>query len=413
MTGRPRVVVTGLGVRTSAGGGVAQMWDALCAPRSCARGITGFDPEGLPVRIACEIPDFSPVGYLSAKEAARTDRSTQLAVCAATDALTDAGLRERTGGPRWAVVTGSANGGEATREAALLDADARGHGRPRASHVPAYMANAGAAMLSLLYGITGPGLCFSTACASGGHAVGEGAQLIRTGAADVVLAGAHEACVTPTIVLAFAKSGSLARDNGDPARASRPFDRDRSGFVLAEGAAFLILESWSAARARGANVRAELVGYGRTSDAHHLTAPLPDGAGAAACMRQALADAQLTPRDVAHVHAHGTATELGDLAEARALAAVFGAGAVPVTSSKAVLGHAIGAAGAIAAVVATLSVRWRAAPPVANLDALDPRCEIDAVRGGVRDLPAGPVVCNSFGFGGHNTCLVLAPGPEG
>ncbi|MER5754887.1 beta-ketoacyl-[acyl-carrier-protein] synthase family protein [Streptomyces sp. NPDC002088] len=395
-----RVAVTGLGVRSAAGTTPEALWKALLEPRPAAAAIRSFDASALPVDVACEIPGFDPAGYLTPKQVARTDRSVQFALCAATDAVRDAGGLAAVP-ERRAVVTGTAYGGVLTQE--------EGIGRPRALYVPKMMSNAGAFWITTEHGIGGPSLTISTACASGGHAVGEGMQLIRAGSADVVVAGGHEASLTPTNLLAFCRAGTLATGFADPAGASRPFDAGRRGFVLAEGAAFVVLERLEAARARGARIYAELTGYGRNSDAYHLTSPHPEGAGARACMELALADASVAAQEVVHVNAHGTGTELNDLAEARAITAVFGAGAVPVTAPKAVTGHAIGAAGALEAVIAALSVAEGLAPPTANLAQLDPRCELDLVSGAPRKLPAGPVISNSFAFGGHNACLVLAP----
>jgi 3-oxoacyl-[acyl-carrier-protein] synthase II len=411
MTERNRVAITGLGVRTPVGVGVAGLWDALQLARSTAARTTAFDPSGLPVDISCEVLDLDTSGYLSPKDAARADRATQLGFCAATDALADAGSPG--GDPsRRAVVTGTCFGGISTQEQALLDHDERGHGRPRPLHVPMVMPNAAAALISMRHGMTGPSLCVSTTCASGAQAVGEAARLIRDGSADLVVAGGNEAPITPTIVLAFHRAGALAAWPGDPWEASRPFDRDRRGFVLAEGAAFLVLENWRHAVQRDARIYAELTGYGRTSDAHHLTAPHPEGSGAIAGMEQALADAGLTAGEITHVNAHGTSTLLNDLTEARALARVFGPRAVPVTATKSVTGHLIGASGAVEAVVAALTVHKGLAHPTANADMLDPECEIDLVSGESRKLPGGPVLSNSFGFGGHNVSLVLSPAYE-
>ncbi|WP_425246795.1 beta-ketoacyl-[acyl-carrier-protein] synthase family protein [Streptomyces sp. NEAU-NA10] len=402
-----RVVITGMGVRNPAGDTPGALWEALARSRPAAGPVRSFDVPGFPVDVACEIEGFDAGGYLTRKQTARADRSMQLAFCAAADAIADAGgLAAETG--RRAVVTGSAYGGLVTQEEALLR-QVNGVGRPRPSNQPMVMSNAGAALISMAYEIGGPSLTLSTACASGAHAVGEAAQLVRSGAADVVVAGGHDTPLTPTTMLAMYRLGALATGFADPARSSRPFDVERRGFVMAEGAAFVVLERLESARARGARIYAELAGYGRNSDAHHLTAPHPEGAGARACMTAALADAGVTAREVVHVNAHGTGTELNDLVEARAIASLFGACEVPVTAPKSVTGHAIGAAGAVEAVIAALSVAEGLAPPTANLTELDPRCELDVVTGAPRKLPAGPVLSNSFAFGGHNACLVLAP----
>jgi 3-oxoacyl-[acyl-carrier-protein] synthase II len=402
---RIRVAVTGLGVRTPAGNDLKTFWDTLIEGRSTARTITSFDPAGLPVDFACQVPAFAAADYVTGKQVRRMDRTTLLAVCAAADAMADAG---QTGIPpeRRAVVTGTGLAGNETTETALLGHD--GHGRPSALYVPKVMHNAAAAFVSMEHRILGPSLTVSTACASGGHAIGEGLRLLRDGSADMVVAGGSEACVSPTILLAFHRCGALSQRVSEPERASRPFDAARDGFVLAEGAAFVVLERLEDAARRGARVYAELAGYGRTSDAHHLTMPDPDGEGAERCVRQALADAGLSPEEVVHVNAHGSATPLNDVTEARLIARIFGPGQVPVTSTKSVIGHAIGAAGAIEAVVSALTLHERLAHPTINLEVQDPRCEIDVVRR-PRPIAPGAVLSNSFAFGGHNASLVFTP----
>ncbi|MFH0519221.1 beta-ketoacyl-[acyl-carrier-protein] synthase family protein [Streptomyces sp. M41] len=397
MSRRPAVAVTGLGVRCAAGATVAQLWESLLRGRP-AISLHTFDDEGTVVCPASAMTGFDPAGYLSPKEVRRADRSVQLAVCAAADAVEDAGgLHVEP--VRRAVVTGTGYGGVISQE--------NGIGHPDVLYAPRLMHNAGAYWVSARLGVTGPSLTISTACASGTHAVGEAMQMIRAGSADVVVAGGHDSPLTPTTALAFGRAGAMVTECEDPAAASRPFDVDRRGFVLAEGAAFLVLERLDLALARGARIHATLTGYGRTSDAHHLTAPHPDGAGARACMEQALADAGTTPDAVAHVNAHGTGTELNDLAEARAIADLFGPAAVPVTASKSVTGHGLGVAGALEAVITVLSVREGLAPPTASLTRLDPRCDIDAVTAEPRKIPGGPVISNSFAFGGHNACVVF------
>ncbi|MEV0612123.1 beta-ketoacyl-[acyl-carrier-protein] synthase family protein [Nonomuraea sp. NPDC050404] len=403
MRGQVRVAVTGLGVRTPAGNDLATFWDTLVAGRSTARTITSFDAAGLPVGFGCQVPDFDTVPYVTGKQARRMDRATLLAVCAADDAMADAaGGGEPSVPPeRRAVVTGTALGGSATSEATLL-----GDGQPSALYIPRTMPNAAAAFVSMRHRILGPSLTVSTACASGGHTIGEGLRLLRDGSADLVMAGGTEACLTPTTLLAFHRCGALSQRTAEPERASRPFDATRDGFVLAEGAAFVVLERLDDAVRRGARVYAELAGYGRTSDAHHLTSPDPKGEGAERCIQQALADAGLSPGDVAHVNAHGSGTPLNDVTEAQVIARLFGPGRVPVTSTKSVLGHAIGAAGAIEAVAGVLTLHERLIHPTINLDVQDPACEIDVVRG-PRPLLPGAVVSNSFAFGGHNASLVF------
>lgn len=397
MSGRHAVAVTGLGVRCAAGATPDALWESLLESRPATR-LHAFDDAGGVVHPACPMTDFDPSGYLTPKEVRRADRSVQMAVCAAADAVEDAGGLHVAPGRR-AVVTGTGYGGVISQEDGL--------GHPDVLYAPRLMHNAGAYWISARLGITGPSLTVSTACASGTHAVGEALQMIRAGCADVVVAGGHDSPLTPTTALAFGRAGAMVTECENPAAASRPFDAGRQGFVLAEGAAFLVLERLDLAQARGARIHATLTGYGRTSDAHHLTAPHPDGAGARACMEQAIADAGTTADAVTHVNAHGTGTELNDLAEARAVTALFGPAGVPVTAPKSVTGHGLGVAGALEAVITVLSVREGLAPPTASLTRLDPRCDIDVVTAEPRKIPNGPVLSNSFAFGGHNACVVF------
>ncbi|MGW0484083.1 beta-ketoacyl-[acyl-carrier-protein] synthase family protein [Nonomuraea sp. NPDC003214] len=411
MTSRARIAVTGLGVRTAAGPHPKHLWDALISGRSTARRITSFDTTGLGVDVACQVGDLDTAPYLTPRQARHLDRVSKLAVCAAADAFDDAfgaGDAIRTPPERRAVVTGIGFCGVETYEDGMLDVRHPGRGNPGPLHVLKIMSNAPASAIGLRHRIHGPSMSVTTACASGAHAIGEAVRLLRDGSADLVVAGGAEACVTPTILQAFDQCRTLSRHTAEPQRACRPFDAGRDGFVLAEGAAFLILETLDGARARGAHVHAELAGYGRTNDAHHLLAPAPEGEGAYRCMRAALSDAGLSPGQVSHVNAHGTGTQLNDLTEAQAITRLFGPHAVPVTAVKAVTGHALGAAGAIEAVAAVLTLAHGTVPPTANLGTLDPRCEVDVVRE-ARPLPAGAVLSNSFGFGGHNATLIIAP----
>ncbi|GAA3579112.1 beta-ketoacyl-ACP synthase II [Nonomuraea rosea] len=407
MAARRRVAVTGMGVRTPAGAHPKELWNALLSGRSTARRITSFDTEGLGVGFACEVPDLDEETYLTPKEVRRLDRAARLAVCAAGDALADAGA-VRTPAARRAVVTGSSFGGMRTTEATLFDGRHPGRGNPGPLYMPQIMHNAPAAAISIRFQAAGPSLSVATACASGADAIGAGARLIRDGSADLVIAGGTEACVTATVLMAFDRCGALSRRNDAPERAGRPFDVERDGFVLAEGAAFAILESLEHALRRDARVHAELAGYGACSDAYHLTAPSAQGEGAYRCMRAALSDAGLAADEIAHVSAHGTGTRLNDLGEAQAIGRLFGSVRVPVTAAKGVTGHAIGATGAIEAVAAVLAMGELTIPPIANLETPDPKCDINVVRK-VRSMPPGPVMSNSFGFGGHNASLIFAP----
>ena len=405
---RQRVAITGLGVKSPAGADTAALWSVVRAGRSCAGPITLFDASSLPVGFACEVPDFDGEAYLGAKEARRADRVAQLGFAAGTDALADAGPLGADPG-RCGVVVGTGVGGLATQENEERVLFERGPARVSPFLVPMMMANATAALVAMRHGWRGPNLCLATACAAGGHAIGEAARLVREGSADVVLAGGTEAAITPVALAAFARMGALSARAGDAERASRPFDVERDGFVMGEGAAFLVLERWDRAVGRDARIYGEVLGYGRNSGAFHVTAPAPGGAGAATCMELALDDAGLVVGDIGHVNAHGTSTPLNDAAEASAVAKVFGPGAVPVTSTKGALGHLVGAAGAVEAVASLLAMAEGVVPPTANHQVLDPELEIDVVAGAPRPIGTAPVLSNSFGFGGHNASLVLGP----
>jgi len=404
--GRPRVVVTGVGVKTPAGNDVASFWEQLRAGRASARTIERFDPAGLAITFAGEVRDFDAVEYFGPKEARRQDRVTQLGFGAAADALGDAG--ELGADPsRCAVIIATGVGGLHTLEENQRLYFDKGPSRVSPFFVPMMMPNATAGVVAMQLGWTGPNLCVATACAAGAHAIGEGVRLIRDGTADVVMAGGTEAAVTPLTVAAFARMGALSSRNDDPERASRPFDADRDGFVIGEGAGCVVLEPLERARARGATVYGEVAGYGRNADAYHITAPSPGGAGAAVCMQLALDDAAMEPSAIGHVNAHGTSTPLNDAAEAEAVRKVFGDAPPVVTSTKGVTGHLIGAAGAVEAIAALLSVRDGIVPPTANLERVGDDIELDVVAGTPREVGHTPAISNSFGFGGHNASLVL------
>jgi len=387
-----RVAITGVGVLAGAGIGDA-FFEGLCRPQ----------PTG-----ARLVPDFDPLRWMTAKEAHRADRFTQMATAAAAMALADGGAPNALGltvdPARAGVVIGTGIGGVNTLESQMTVA--REHGPRRVSPVlvPKMMANAAAASLSIRYGWLGPCETPVTACAAGSHAIGSAGLLVASGRCDVVLAGAAEAPITP-IALAGFRNMTAMSDSG----ISRPFDARRDGFVIGEGAAVLLLEDWDHAIGRGATILAELAGAANTADGYHLTAPAPDGAGAIACMELALADAALDPGDVAHVNAHGTSTPLNDRVEAEAITKVFGSPGPPVTSIKGVTGHSFGAAGAIEAASAVLSIRHRLIPPTAGFELPDPSIAIDVVHGSPRPWEPGPIVSNSFAFGGHNGCLVILP----
>jgi 3-oxoacyl-[acyl-carrier-protein] synthase II len=307
------------------------------------------------------------------------------------------------------VVGGTGIGGLITLEAQERVMMERGPSRVTPFLVPMMMPNATPALVAMHLGMTGPNWCVATACAAGSNAIGEGLRLIRDGSSDLVMAGGTEAVVTPIAIAAFARMGALSGRHGDPASASRPFDVDRDGFVIGEGACFLVLERWDRAEARGAHIYGEVLGYGRNADAYHVTAPSPGGAGASACMQLALDDAGLLPTDIAHINAHGTSTPLNDASEAEAIAKVFGEYRPLVTSTKGVTGHLIGAAGAVEAAACLLAMRDGLVPPTANHAQADPEMRIDIVAGSPR-AAHGRALSNSFGFGGHNATLILGPG---
>jgi 3-oxoacyl-[acyl-carrier-protein] synthase II len=404
-----RVAVTGLGVISPAGSTVERFWTTLLAGRSVAAPVQRTDVSEASIQFACEARDFDPRSVLSEKEARRTDRFAQFTIAAAEAAYSDAGQPD-VDGARVGTIVGNGLGGLETvdhgaRE--FLGMFAPGlKGRMNPLFVPTVMPNAGAAHVSMRRDFRGPCLTISTACAAGAHAVGEGLRLLRDRSADLVVVAGAEAPVTPSVLVAFGAAHALSERSADPASASRPFDADRDGFVLAEGGAALVLERYEDAVARRAPIRAELLGYGRNTDAYHLVAPPPDGRGAVDCMRLALEDAGLTPRDVAHVDAHGTSTPHNDAAEAVAIRTLFGPNAPPVTSIKGVLGHAIGAAGAIEAVASVLTIAERCIPPTANFTTPDPQIALDVVTE-PRPLGDGAVLSNSFAFGGHNAVLVF------
>jgi 3-oxoacyl-[acyl-carrier-protein] synthase II len=416
------VVITGLGVKTPAGLTVEEFWDTLVAARTAAAPITLYDASRHSVGFACEVRGFDAVPYVGPKEVRRTDRAALLAVAAAADALGDAAAigmdaadellptpspDDLAADPlRCAVVAGTGIGGIRTLEDQVIGYAEKGPGRVGPFLVPMMMPNAAAALIAIRHGFTGPNLAVATACATGAHAIGEGARLLRDGMADVVVCGGTEASVSPVSMAAFARMGALSR-NPDPAAASRPFDDDRDGFVMGEGAGFLVLEPYDRAVARGARVHGEVLGYGLTCDAHHITAPIDDGSGAVAAVEMALADAGLAAGAIGHVNAHGTSTPQNDAAEAAAIAKVFGPGAVPVTSTKGVTGHLIGAAGAVEAVAALLAAGRGLVPPTANHRQTD--LPVDVVAGEPRPIEVAPAVSTSFAFGGHNAALVLGP----
>ena len=387
---RRRVAVTGLGVVASCGTGADAFWN----------GIIGPAPDG-PRRIE----DFDPAAWFdNPKEARRTDRFAQFAFAAASQALEQSG--DPAGDPtRRGVWVGTGVGGLMTIEDQIVVRHEKGDRRVSPFLVPMMMPNAAAAGISMKYGWQGPCETTTTACAAGTHSIGNGARLIQSGRCDAVIAGSSEAAMTPTGVAGFTNMTAISSSG-----VSRPFDVRRDGFVMAEGGAVLVLEEWEAAQQRGATILAEVLGSASTADAHHITAPAPGGSGAISCIELALVDAGIDATDVRHINAHGTSTPLNDAAEAEAIAKVFGSSGPPVTSIKGITGHALGAAGALEAVAVVMSMQHELIPPTVGYSEPDPEiATIDLVYGEPRPWTPGPTLSNSFGFGGHNGCVVFGP----
>jgi 3-oxoacyl-[acyl-carrier-protein] synthase II len=411
MSGR-RVVITGTGLITAVGNDVRSTWESLLAGRSGAAPITLFDASRHDVRFACEVKDFDPSEYLDRKEVKRTDRFLQFALATAQQAVAEAGIEQvlRDESPdRTGVIVGSGIGGLATLEEQHIRMLERGPDRVSPFFIPMFIADMAAGLISMRYGVRGPNYCTVSACASSAHAVGLAFRSIRTGEADVMIAGGTEATITPLCVAGFSSMKALSTRNDAPEKASRPFDAGRDGFVLGEGSGMLIMESLEHARARGATILAELRGFGQSADAYHMTAPAPEGAGAQVAMRDALADAGLEPADVDYINAHGTSTPANDATETVAIKKVFGERAyeVVVGSTKSMTGHSLGAAGAVETVISTLVCREGLIPPTINFEEADPECDLDYGHRGVTERPVRAALSNSFGFGGHNVALAI------
>jgi 3-oxoacyl-[acyl-carrier-protein] synthase II len=402
-----RVVVTGIGPVTPVGIGLKSFWDGIVSGRPGGGDVTLFDVSEFPVRTAAEVRDFDPTAFMEPKAIKRTDRAIHFAVAAAKLAWEDAGTPQ-VEPSRTAVVVSTGIGGLTTMLAQTRILFDKGPGRVSAFLVPAMMPNASAGQVAMEMGFTGPNTCIVTACAAGAHGVGEGYRYIVDGLADVCLAGGTEAVITPLSMAGFAQMQALSR-YPDGAKASRPFDAERDGFVLAEGACILVLEDAERAEARGARIYAELAGYGASADAHHITAPEPQGAGAVLAIEATLADAGEPPEAVDYINAHGTSTPLNDASETRALKKVFGDHAykVPISSTKSMTGHMLGAAGAVEAAVAALSIAEGVVPPTINYETPDPECDLDYVPNESRKVEVRLALSNSFGFGGQNAVLAL------
>jgi beta-ketoacyl-acyl-carrier-protein synthase II len=407
---RPRVVITGLGAITPLGNSVRETWEGLVAGRSGIGLITSFDASEYPTRIAGEIKDFDPKTYMSFKEARRMSRASQVAVATATQAIQDAGFSD--GWPdveEVSVLYGTGVGGLDQVEDHLKTLWEKGWHRVSPFGITSAITNMPAHHISQMFQIKGRISTITTACATGTQAVGEAAELIRRGVARVVVSGGVEAVITPTPIAGFSVMRALSTRNDEPERASRPFDRDRDGFVFSEGGATLILEDLEHAQARGARIYAEVLGHASSSDAYHVAAPDPEGEGAVRAMQWSLEDAGLEPQDIEYINAHGPATILNDPTETLAIKTLFGEYAynIPISSTKSMIGHPMGAAGAIEALVCTLTLHEGVIHPTINLDNPDPDCDLDYVPHKARQVQVEAALSNSFGLGGQNACLVL------
>jgi len=405
-----QVVITGMGSVTPLGNDIRALWKALAQGRSGIGHITKFDASSLPSRIAGEVKRFDPLSFMAPKEAHRTDPFIQYALASALMAMEDSRLSLTPHSAlRTGVLVGSGRGGVMTNEKNVIAFLAKGHRAVSPYYTPMTLVNMASGFVAMKLGARGPCLDVSTACATGTHAIGEAMKIIQRGDADVMIAGGTEAALTPLVLAGFCQAKALSRRNSEPERASRPFDRDRDGFVLAEGAGVLVLEDLRHAERRGADIYAELAGYGLTSDAFHYTRPDPDGDGAARAMSLALADAGMRPEEIGYLNAHGTSTVSNDAIETLAIKQAFGAAAKKlfVSSVKSMLGHMLGAAGAVEAAVTALAVRDGIIPPTINLEHPDPACDLDYVPNAARTQSVGAALSNSLGFGGTNAALVI------
>jgi len=406
-----RVVVTGMGAITPVGNDVATTWQSLIEGKSGTAPITKFDATKFPVRFAAEVKGFNPLDYMDRKEAKRADQYTQYAVAGARQAMTNAGLVERNGmdPDRIGVIIGSGIGGLKSFEEQHDVYRERGVGKISPFFIPMFIADIAAGIVSMMFNAKGPNYATVSACATSAHAIGDAYRTIQYGDADVMITGGAEATVTPMAIGGFANMKALSERNDSPETASRPFDATRDGFVMGEGAGILILEELEHALNRGATIYAEIVGYGATGDAYHLTAPAPDGEGAQRAMKRALKDAGLEPKDIQYINAHGTSTPANDFNETRAIKAVFGEDAkkVNVSSTKSATGHMLGAAGAVEAIVSAMVVGTGIVPPTINYHNPEPELDLNYTPNSSVKRDVTAVLSNSFGFGGHNSTLAI------
>jgi beta-ketoacyl-acyl-carrier-protein synthase II len=407
-----RVVVTGMGLLTPLAHDVQSSWQALLAGQSGAGPITQFDTTDHDVRFAAEVKNFEPTNFMDRKEAKRMDRFAQFAMAASAEAVRQAGLDDEPAGidfDRVGVLIGSGIGGIATFEDQTRVMIEKGPKRISPFFVPMFIPDIAAGHVSMRYNMRGPNYCTVSACASSAHAIGDAMRIIQRGEADVMVAGGTEATVTPLTIAGFANMKALSARNDSPETASRPFDATRDGFVLGEGSGVLVLEELEHARRRGAEIFAEVIGFGMSADAYHLTAPAPEGAGAQRAMKVALEDARLDTTDVDYINAHGTSTPMNDLNETLAVKAVFGDHAykLVMSSTKSMTGHLLGAAGGVEAVICSLVLREGRIPPTINFTTPDPACDLDYAHNGMIERKVDIAISNSFGFGGHNVCLAI------
>ena len=408
--GLQRVVVTGLGAVTPIGNTVADYWEGLTSAKNGVEAITLFDAAQHACRFAAEVKNFDPSGFIEPKDAKRWDRFCKFGVVAAKQALADSGLTiTPDNAHRIGVSIGSGVGGLLTMETQAHVLKDKAPGRVSPFTVPMMIPNMATGLAAIALGAKGPSSAVATACAAGSNAIGDAFQLLQLGKADAMICGGAESAITPLGVAGFASAKALSFRNDDPASASRPFDKTRDGFVIGEGSGILVLETLAHAEARGATILAEIVGYGTTCDAHHITSPTPGGVGGAAAMRLALEDGGISADSVDYVNAHGTSTPANDSNETAAIKSALGSRAkdIPVSSTKSMTGHLLGGSGGIEAVACVLALRNGVVPPTINYNNPDPECDLDVVPNTARELTLGTVLSNSFGFGGHNVCLAF------
>ena len=405
-----RVVITGLGLVTPVGIGVEASWDAICAGKSGIGEITRFDTTGYATRIAGEVDDFHPQDFLPKKEAKRTSLFIAYAIAATRMALEASGLKiDADNAERVGVLTGCGLGGLSILEEITRVVDSKGPNRVTPFFIPMMIGNMAPGMISIHFGAKGPNASVATACAAGSHAIGDAFKIIQRGGADAMIAGGVESTIAPTGIAGFISMKALSTRNEEPQKASRPFDRDRDGFVMGEGSGILILESLEHAQERGAPIIAEVAGYGMSGDAYHMTSPPPDGSGAVRCIEAAIADAGISHTDIDYINAHGTSTPLNDLYETRAIKTVFKEKAreIPVSSTKSMTGHLLGGAGGVESVFSVLAIKDSILPPTINYENADEDCDLDYVPNVARKQNISTSLTNSFGFGGTNACLIF------